>query len=95
MLSPLNEGISRPSTISVGLERGLLGGERNNQGDRWIMRRIYFANCPAILAILTTGLFAPIISELSETLQHLKVCGPYINTKLICRSSLILDSIAF
>jgi hypothetical protein len=46
-----------------------------------------FANCPAILAIRTTGNFAPTVN----TTHPLQV--PQINTKLICKRTLILASI--
>ena len=57
ILSPRKEGISFPSTISIGLDLGLHLSVVNMR--RTTKAGTYFANCPAIRAILTTGLFAP------------------------------------
>ena len=55
MLSPRNEGISLPSTTSVGLDRGLPSQPRPRSSP-WAA---HLANCPAMRAMRTTGLFAP------------------------------------
>lgn len=69
ILSPRNEGISFPLTISVGLDLGLIYDRRREKSADMKLRNIieegtYFANCPAIRAIRTTGLFAPVDRQL-------------------------------
>jgi hypothetical protein len=51
-----------PLTVSFALERGLCSGQTKLQTllDKYLIEA-YFANCPAIRAIRTTGLFAPVV----------------------------------
>jgi hypothetical protein len=54
----LNDGISLPSTISVGEDRGL-------------------ANCPAILAIRTTGNLAPIVKTTHHSIYPRSILNSF------------------
>lgn len=57
MLSPRKEGISTPFMTSIGLDRGLdllAIGFISSKVDE-----AHLANCPAMRAIRTTGIFAP------------------------------------
>jgi hypothetical protein len=60
MLSPRKDGISTPLTTSIGLDRGLDNMESDSYHSKVIANHTHLANCPAIRAIRTTGLLAPV-----------------------------------